>query len=273
MLYQSCGSIVRKIGKSSNTIHQYLSRRGIPITQNERRITALKNVHKGRRAFIVGMGPSLRIEDLDQLAGEISFACNKVYLAFDQTNWRPTYYSIVDVLVAANNVDKIRQLKLTKIFQECVRKYFVGFDDILWVKGRNSPVKNGDLEFRFSLNLLEGYYPGWSVIYDQLQLAIYMGIREIYLIGVDFSFEVPDKTGEVCEHGEVLKHQGEVNHFHRDYRVPGETWTMPRLDMQYEAFACAKEVMSDLNGVIYNASRQTKLDVFPCVNFEDLFAN
>ena len=108
------------------------------------------------------------------------------------------------------------------------------------------------------------------MVYTQLQLAFYMGIRELYLIGLDFSFSVPKPTGEVCAHGEIIASSGEVNHFDPRYRAVGEKWTMPRLDFQHKAFSCAKDVFLANGGTVYNASRKTALDVFPLVKFEQI---
>jgi len=63
-------------------------------------LSNLCNIHKDSRAFIIGSGPGLRIEDLDKLKNEITFACNKIYLAFEKTDWRPNYLSVTDNLVA-----------------------------------------------------------------------------------------------------------------------------------------------------------------------------
>ena len=122
----------------------------------------------------------------------------------------------------------------------------------------------------FSDNALKGVYGGWTVIYPQIQLAFFMGIREIYLIGVDFTFDVPKPTGKICQHGEILQHQGEVNHFHPEYRQPGETWTMPMLDLQRKAFSAAKVAIEAGGGSIYNASRKTALDIFPTADFDSI---
>jgi len=104
-----------------------------------------------------------------------------------------------------------------------------------------------------------------------LQLAFYMGVREIYLVGLDFSFSVPEPTGETTEYGEViLEGSREINHFHTDYRKPGEKWSLPRLDRQYRAFLRANEAFEKAGGFIANASRHTALDVFPRVDFDDL---
>lgn len=248
--------------------HRWFRTLGIPLTANDRRVAALKDKHRGNRCFIIGSGPSLKIEDLDRLKDEITFGCNKIYLAFDQTEWRPTYYSILDVLVAENNKTAINELKLCKIFREDVRPYFSDAEDIIWLKSMDMPIVDGEYEGRFSVNALEGVYGGWTVLYPQIQLAFFMGIREIYLIGVDFSFDVPKSTGKKCQSGEILEHQGETNHFHPEYRMPGETWTIPLLDLQYKAFLAAKKAVENRGSYIFNASRKTALDVFPCVDFD-----
>jgi len=249
---------------------QWIRACGIPLTENDRKIAALKDTHLGRRCFIIGNGPSLKIKDLDRLRKEITFASNKIYLAFDQTTWRPTYYSVYDILVAENNKSNIDKLNLYKIFGENIRPYF-NKNSAIWLRGLKVPIVNDEYECRFSTNSLEGGYGGWTVIYLQMQLAFYMGIREIYLIGVDFSFEIPKSTGERCASGKIIKHQGETNHFHPEYRKPGETWTMPLLDLQYKAFVNAKKTIGSHGGKIFNASRKTALDVFPHVDFDSIF--
>jgi hypothetical protein len=245
--------------------YRWLKTYSSPEGANTRKLMALRNRHQGRRGVILGNGPSLRVEDLDRLAGEVTFASNKIFLAFPETSWRPTYYSVSDILVAQNNREEINDLRLTKIFGSSVRDVFPDHDDILWLRERNAP------EQRFSEDCAECVYGGFSVVYYQLQLAFHLGIREVYLIGMDFNFSVPAGTGQMSVHGEVLKSEGEVNHFHRDYRKPGETWTMPRLDKQREAFSCAREAFERHGGEVSNASRSTKLEVFPKVSFDARF--
>jgi hypothetical protein len=248
---------------------RFLRSQGVSLTANDRKVAALKNIHQGRRCFIVGSGPSLKVEDLNRLKGEVTFACNKIYLAFEDTAWRPTYYSITDDLVAENNKTVIDSLDLNKIFEENVRPFFRE-ESAIWLNSLQCCYENGEYDFRFSTNAFEGVYGGWTVIYLQMQLAFYMGIREIYLIGVDFSFEIPNSTDQNCSDSEILTNEGEVNHFHPNYRARGEKWSMPRLDFQYKAFLEAKSTVESRGGKIFNASRYTKLDVFPIVDFENI---
>ncbi len=244
-----------------------------PLTANERRIAAFRDKHVGQPAFLLGNGPSLCVADLDRLHARraLTFASNKVYLAFDQTPWRPTYYIVADILVAENNADAIGSLPLTKFFGDACRPYFRGRSDILWLN--ELPAYTGprdDGKLLFSTDAVYGVHGGYTVLYHQLQLAFYMGVREVYLVGVDFSFQHDAPTGEVSDHGPVLLGQGEVNHFHPDYRKPGERWTVPRLDLQYRAFQMARDAYEQHGGKIYNASRRTQLDVFERVDLDEV---
>jgi hypothetical protein len=241
------------------------SSRFLPNEPNNQRLAALKGVHQGRRAFLIGNGPSLTVEDLDRLQGEITFASNKIDLIFDQTAWRPTYYTVCDAIVARNNRDRIRELPLTKIFAYGVSEHFSKQDDITWV---NPPSTEGDRRW----DLIEGCRAGHSVVNLDIKLAHWMGITEMIVIGVDFSFSVPTKTtGEEVFGNKVIVSEGEVNHFHPDYRKPGETWTVPKLDIQQEEFTAARALVESSGGRILNASRRTKLEAWERVDFDTLF--
>jgi hypothetical protein len=233
---------------------------------NNERLLALKDCHKGRRAVIIGNGPSLRIQDLDLLKDEITFASNKIYLAFENTDWRPTYLTVTDTVVAENNQDYLKHSNLTKIFGHGPFQYFKYSKDIIF---GNPPSITAD---PLLWDLVGGVSTGHSVLYWDLELAFWMGIREVYAIGLDFSFDVGSKpTGETAMGNDVLVAAGEVNHFHPDYRPKGETWTMPQMDKQRDEFRFALEKYQSDEGMIYNASRNTKLDVWPRVEFDDVF--
>jgi len=45
-----------------------------------------------KRAYIIGNGPSLAKTNLEFFIGTPSFACNRIHLMYDKTDWRPTHY-------------------------------------------------------------------------------------------------------------------------------------------------------------------------------------
>jgi hypothetical protein len=120
---------------------------------------------------------------------------------------------------------------------------------------------------QFNPDVSSGLFWGSTVIYTMIQWAIYLGSKEIYLLGVDFSFDVPtDQKGK-----QEIVSEGEVNHFHKDYRQVGEKWNKPNLDIQKESFLTAKAYV-DAHGIkIVNVTEGSKLDVFEKVDFLTLF--
>lgn len=269
------GPVIRHyVAAKASRPRQWLARRGLRITPSQWRLAKLRNAHAGRRAFIIGNGPSLSPADLEPLKHEITFASNKIYLAFDQTAWRPTYYHLADLLVAEQNRDRINALRLPKIFARCVYQHFADRRDITWLD--ELPPLTGDEAPGFSRDCAVGVYGGYTVIYHQIQLAWHMGIRDVYLLGVDYSFQRPGASGDSASdqsaHGRLLTSNGERNHFHERYRAHGERWTEPRLDKQREAFIAARRAFEQAGGRLVNASRQTRLDVLPRIDFERAIA-
>lgn len=239
------------------------------------RIKKLKNKHNGDRCFVIGMGPSLSKEDLDLIKDEYSFGCNKCYLIFDETEWRPTYYSVADHLVVENVKEEILKIvdneNIVCIFDEQIREQFKENLDITYVKQLG--IDDNKEGYKFSDNLLRGFYSGTTVSYRMLQMAAYMGFKEIIILGMDFSFAIPEKKIQPSNEkvkDEVLVNLDEVNHFHKDYRKEGEKWTVPKLDVQLKAFQAAKEYAEKNEVKIINASRNTKLEVFQKVKLEDI---
>jgi len=244
-----------------------LAGHNIFMSDNEKKMGKLRNIHANRRCFIIGNGPSLMIEDLEKLKNEITFAANKIYLAFDKTNWRPTYYAVTDDFVAKQNYPEINKLSGFPKFFPCHAKTLWGtpFDDAIYFRYIYYQNRYPQPP-RFGLKPACKIYAGRTVLYAFIQLACFMGIREIYLLGVDFNFiEPPNKVGR------TLISDGESNHFHPDYRAPGEKWVEPKLNQQKKAFEKAATTVEMLGGRILNATREGKLEVFTRVNFNELF--
>lgn len=237
----------------------------IPLHKNERKILSLKKRHKGKRGFVIGNGPSLKIEDLEKLKDEITFAANKIYLAYEESSWRPTYYTVEDNLVMKEIYENIQELKGSQAILP-----IKDLKEYLPIKGAiyYPLIPNTTSIPRFSKNLLSGIYPGHTVTYSMMQMAAYMGIEEIYLIGVDFSYAVPV---EATKEAETLYHNNEQNHFHKEYRSKGDKWVMPNYEAQIRAYKSALQ-FCEKNGIkVYNASRKTQLEVFERVDFDSLF--
>ncbi|MDR2744957.1 MAG: hypothetical protein LBB66_07195 [Desulfovibrio sp.] len=229
----------------------------------------LRSRHLGKRCLILGCGPSLALEDVNKLRFEYTFACNKIYLLFDQTEWRPTFYCCEDSLLLRNNLEDILRLDRTlKIFPSDVYPALRGHKlvrDCYFVPQLPHRPDGPDFPGGFSLDATKGLFWGSTVVYSMLQLAVYMGFRDICLLGVDHSYILPGqkvKNKYICE--------GEINHFHKDYHKVGEAWHEPRVPMLTQSYACALRECQKQGVGVYNASRRTALDVFPKVDLDVL---
>lgn len=156
--------------------------------KNEK-IKSIKNIHQNKRCFVIGNGPSLTYEDLEQLHNhnEICFGVNRIYLAYPYTNWRPDYYVAVDHVVIRNDSVKLLKLEGIKFIRHSY-KFVEEWSDngIYEFRGLAYPPEHPQLSF----DMYQGIYMGHSVVYDTIQIALYMGFREIYLLGVDMTSKI-----------------------------------------------------------------------------------
>ncbi len=230
------------------------------------RFQALKNKYQGQRCVIIGNGPSLNIEDLEKLKNEYTFASNKIFLCFDETEWRPTFYSVEDTLVLKQNADLIKNVeadyKLFPDFTLSSLKY--DRENIAFKFSHKNPFPK--LPYFYN-DTEEIFYWGSTIVYTQIQLAFYMGFSEIYLIGVDYTYNVPSKK----KGKNVLVSEGEVNHFHKDYRKPGEKWHIPNLEYHEKSFERVNKEVEQRNIKVFNATRGGKLEAFPRKEFDEVF--
>lgn len=224
-----------------------------------------KNIHNGKRAFIIGNGPSLTMEDLNVLYvnNEICFGLNKIHKIFHQTTWRPTYVCMTDARVINACEDRLEEIAKESIVFMADRYCYSKAD-----KKENVQYVHLKSEYfkpnlpGFSDDIVNGVYWGATVTYDLgLQVAAYMGIKEIYLIGIDHN-----NVGSVIDPG---------NHFIPDYFEDDEAGIYKNVVADFDAMDLAYEKAerySREHGFrIYNATRRGKLEVFERVNFDSLF--
>jgi hypothetical protein len=82
--------------------------------KNKQRLEAWRDRYKGQRCFIVGNGPSLQQTDLSKLDDEFTFGMNRIYLAFDQYDFKTSCLVSVNDLVLEQCHEDIRALGIPK---------------------------------------------------------------------------------------------------------------------------------------------------------------
>ncbi len=228
-------------------------------TYNE--FTSYRGKYTGQRCFIVANGPSLRMEDLDKLSanGEISFGMNRIYMLYDRTQWRPTFYLTQDPTVIRSCYGEMK---------ECVK------ESVMFVKVPGEPkydlpgaiyfdMDYNNSEKNISPNFYDGsnclFADGRSVSYTALQLAVYMGFTTIYLIGADCYYSTDNKK--------INKDSYPDKRMYDEKKVG----MPPNIEYMFTAYRSAQSFAENHGVKIYNATRGGKLEVFKRVDFDDLF--
>ncbi|MEM9705424.1 MAG: 6-hydroxymethylpterin diphosphokinase MptE-like protein [Pseudomonadota bacterium] len=243
--------------------------RGAPLTPNERRMARFRNYGQGKRAFIIGNGPSLNKIDLTLLKNETTFGVNAIYLNKDKMGFLPTHYVVEDVFVAEDRADEINALAgPTKWIGNYLRYCLSGNDQTCWLNVA-CDYSNYPGFPHFSPNASRIVWVGGTVSYIVMQLAYYMGFNPVYLIGFDHSYTVPK---DAAVKGRAITSQSDdPNHFHPDYFGKGYRWHDPRVDRMETAYRKARAAFEADNRKIYNASAGGRLEVFERVDFASLF--
>ena len=240
----------------------FLKKRSTNFIRN-RHLKQFKNRHLGERCFIIGNGPSLTIDDLSRLKSETTFAANKIYLAFEKTDWRPSYYVVEDDHMIRQHRDVIRELRgFVKFVSDDWSSSFRGAEGIVMY-----PRTLLDLNRfpRFSGNASRHVFCGYMVTYISLQLAYFMGFRQVYLLGVDFDYTLSHDGADTIVHNL----NDPSDHFTSQYFQPGERRYVPQLIRAQRAMLCAKSFYDANERKIWNATRGGKLDVFDRITLEE----
>lgn len=214
-----------------------------------------KDIHKGKRCFIIGNGPSLSYDDLDTLYkhNEICFGVNRIYRAFAHTLWRPDYYVVVDAMVIRNSRQHLRSIQGPKFI-----RHFYKMDTL---RETESVYEFGGLCIKpgrpmFSSDIVEGIYIGNTVVYDAIQIAVYMGFEEIYLLGADMtSAKRADEDGF---------------HFYKA-EDKNEKFFLGNQEEALVALKHARTVIKEMGRTIKNATRGGELEELERVDFDSLF--
>jgi hypothetical protein len=230
----------------------------------------IKNKYKGRRIFIIGNGPSLNQTPLYYLKNEYTMCFNRFGLMLERLNWHPNFYVVVDDLVVKDTNKEINNTILPIVnmafFPDIhpsnvnFTKYINHTDNVFWFHADNPG---------FSDNLpLCGINK--TVVNAGIQIAVHLGFSEIYLIGVDMTFN-NHKVKQINQRN-WQSTEDDPNHFDPRYFGKGRKYHNPTVNEMIKRFEQAHVFFKNRDVEIYNAGYGGRLEVFPRVNFESLFS-
>ena len=232
-------------------------------------LETLRDSFKGERCVIVGNGPSLNDLDLSLLVDVPFFAVNGIFYASDRLPCPPTFYVVEDNAVARENTEAIVDFEAThKLFPAPYRSKFGEGSNIHYFRMNHGFYARRSPHYcvpRFSVDAGQRVYCGQSVTIINLQLAHFFGFEEVLLIGMDFSYTIPDdadRDGDL-----IVSRSDDPNHFHPDYFGTGKTWKDPKLERVLASYQLAKSVYEATGRRIVNATPGGNLQVFDRIDF------
>jgi hypothetical protein len=234
--------------------------------ENQLYLEAYRDLHRGKRCFIIGNGPSLRKMDLSPLRNEHTFGLNRIYLLFPELGFTTSYLVSVNELVLEQCAQEMKELKLPKFITWRARRWFSSAGrPAKWTVFLDSDFTGPE---NFSGEATKRLYEGFTVTYVALQLAFYMGFQQAILIGVDHSF-----TTQGPANATVTSSGDDPNHFAPGYFGKGFRWQLPDLEGSERAYWLARQAYQAAGREVLDATVGGKLEVFPKVEYSSLFSS
>jgi len=196
---------------------------------------------------VIGNGPSLNNVDLETLSRKyVTFGCNHIY----RKPFVPNYYSFADKQM-------IDFLPLPEWFKP-VAMFCRAEACILGNNPIYPIVASG-----FSKDINNFVVFGGSGVYVLLQIALYMGVGKVLLVGCDHNYPVAGEKdpGQMFSVG-----KDDPDHFTcgdgKGYYLEGGWYCRPSLDAVTEYFKVARSVYEETGRKIINCTEGSHLDVF-----------
>lgn len=244
------------------------------------------NIHKGERCFIAGTGASINSQNLLPLKDEIVISLSKFYYHKDYENIKPKYqihsgfclHPDVDYKTAIASWDEMNEKVLSEIiFLNYGDREFITTNKLLSkINNRvryyysNKTVTNEGIT---SIDMSHGIYHFPCISILGIQIAIYLGFKEIYLLGLDHDWilkmfeKLPPHFYD--ESLDPLSSEGQSH-----WDIPINTDFNETINSYHEMwyyYNSIKKYAKDNDISIINCTNGGLLDVFPRMKFENLF--
>ena len=239
--------------------------------------SALANKYKGRKCYLLGNSQSLNKHDLLRLKDEMVFCVNTFFVHENFDEIKPGFYAFADQDFY-NFEDEATREWWGKMIEKTKNKGITFFFPIQ-MKGsfvheamKDEKICFLDLSVNFTAGSVRNFNIAQPVNWVQnvlilcIQLAIYMGFEEIYLLGADHDW--------LSHYGEEHKHfyntkQTNVKNIGSD-GYPYHWW-LNAVNTMFTQYKLIDESVQNTNVKIYNASESGVLDIYPFIRYNDTF--
>ncbi|NTU42812.1 MAG: hypothetical protein HGA78_07120 [Nitrospirales bacterium] len=244
------------------------------LRKNER----LRNIHAGKRCFLVGNGPSINTQDLTVLKDEVTVVATSFFRHRDAKTVNPRYWVFADPHFWTEPEQYFIPAFKAALEKGCSAGLFVPSGGFSYFSGFNrGPLI--DLHFYHydpsrehvaPIDFTKGIPPyGQNVMTVCLMLALYLGCNPIYFIGVDHDYVT--MTKEEYEHVVVQHFYADPTQNKCSDHLSWEQWerAMQRTFYEYEQL---RDYASAHGIDVCNATPGGNFNTFPRVEYESLFA-
>ena len=243
---------------------------------------ALKDRHQGQRAFILCNGPSTLQQNLAPLSGELVFSVSSGYLHPDYDRIKPRYHCIPQITYGRMTEQDVmawfrevhQRTGNAEIFLSATEENFVRRHGLFPGRTLHYLFLHENFDHLGSRDIpdISTAIPGvQSVPIMGLMVGLYMGFKDLYLLGTEhsefvtrryvYSFEptvLKGKDLSTTPAGEVTTSR------YDDFQSLGRLWR------QYRTL---REIAEANDARIWNATAGGELDEFPRVTLEQVVAS
>ena len=233
-------------------------------------ISELRGKYSGR-VFLVGNGPSLNETPLEQLyeQGEYTFAMNNISRIFPKTTWRPSFY----FAVSSNLKVKARRkyfiepshLNIPCFIERGWQGTYPDRPNVYWIY---CPYMKGKEEdgnpalWSQDCGIITGRHA--TSMYSVMQIAVYLGFTELYLIGCDLGYKGFNRGEPDPSHFDTNYWEGLLPF--TDEGAERENNNMLR------AHTYAKGMLDHLGITVKNATVGGELEVYERIDIDELLS-
>lgn len=153
---------------------------------------ALKQYKTSDKCYICGSGPSLKKVNLDELEGD-TIVMNEHWRIASSFNSKPTYYLIND---EGYGLDKMKERLdgVMNCYPSVPHVFTTQIGEVVDKRYKNTETKvyyyshiGKTFKHTYDIDFTKTTYCTWNVVSAAIQLAIYLGYKEIFLLGCDYS--------------------------------------------------------------------------------------
>lgn len=187
-------------------------------------------LHPSKHCFIISSGPSINGMDLEPLSRRITFGLNRSFKAHENSY----YHCVFDHRLFELYPEELKKSRFLFTLEDRpfgIPIHLLGSEGWSW-----------DLE--------KGVYSGYTISYFALQLAVYMGFKEIYFLGLDLGND-KDNT----------------HFFGHDFNSKDhDTTEFPKMRKSFEQVA---QMLREEGINVYNCSPTSTLKCFPYKDYKE----